>query len=162
MGIREAMKEENIEHPTSNIQRPTGYALDDNEHADRVEERVFDLEDRLLDYAAAIIRLVEDLPKTRAGNHVAAQLLRSGTSPLPNHGEAESAESPADFVHKLKICLKELRETKRWLRLVVRIPMRSSGEVDSLLQETIELIRIFAASIRTAEKRGNQPKDRER
>src|ERR1700674_1033866 len=78
-----------------------------------------------------------------AGNHVASQLLRSGTSPLPNHGEAESAESPADFVHKLKVCLKELCETKRWLRLVVRVPMLSSNVVNPLLQETIELIRIF-------------------
>src|SRR5205807_7066308 len=121
-------------------------------------EWIFDLEDRLLEYAATVIRLVEELPKTRAGNHVAAQLLRSGTSPLPNHGEAESAESPADFVHKLKVCLKELRETKRWLRLVVRVPMLSSSVVDSLLQETIELIRIFAASIRTAERRGGQAK----
>lgn len=162
MGIREAMRKGNIEHPTSNIQRPTRYAADDDESADRVAERVFDLEDRLLDYAAAIIRLVEELPKTRAGNHIAAQLLRSGTSPLPNHGEAESAESPADFVHKLKICLKELRETKRWLRLVARVPMLSPTDGDPLLQETVELIRIFAASIRTAEKRRNQLKNRER
>ncbi len=59
----------------------------------------YDLEERLLEYAANIIRLVEKLPDTRAGNHVAGQLLRSGTSPLPNHGEAQAAESPADFVH---------------------------------------------------------------
>ena len=144
----------------SNIQRRTNYGATDEKQAERVEDRVFDLEDRLLDYAAAIIRLVEELPKTRAGNHVSSQLLRSGTSPLPNHGEAESAESPADFVHKLKVCLKELRETKRWLRLVVRIPMLSSNVVNPLLQETIELIRIFAASIRTAEQRGGQAKSR--
>ena len=91
---------------------------------------------------------------------MASQLLRLGTSPLPNHGEAESAESAADFVHKLKVCLKELRETKRWLRLVVRVPMLSSDVVNPLLQETIELIRIFAASIRTAEQRGRQAKGR--
>jgi four helix bundle protein len=63
-------------------------------------------------------------------------------------------------VHKLKVCLKELRETKRWLRLVVRVPMLSSNVVNPLLQETIELIRIFAASIRTAEQRGGQAKGR--
>ena len=80
------MDRENIEHRTN-------YAAPDEKQAERVEDRVFDLEDRLLDYAAAIIRLVEELPKTRAGNHVASQLLRSGTPPLPNHGEAESAES---------------------------------------------------------------------
>ena len=83
----------------------------------------YDLEDRLLEYAAQIIRLVESLPATRAGNHVAGQLLRSGTSPLPNHGEAQAAESPADFVHKLKVCLKELRESRRWIRLVGHVPL---------------------------------------
>ncbi|MGH8101468.1 MAG: four helix bundle protein [Chthoniobacterales bacterium] len=121
---------------------------------------MFYLEERLLDYAASIIRLVEELPKTRTGKHIGAQLLRSGTSPLPN-GEAESAESPADFVHKLKICLKELRETKRWLRLVTRVPMLPSSDIDPCLQETIELIRIFVVSIRTAETRRQQTKLRE-
>jgi four helix bundle protein len=149
-------KTKNIEHSTSNIQHRTNYSIVETERAERVEDRVFDLEDRLLDYAAEIIRLVEELPKTRAGNHVAAQLLRSGTSPLPNHGEAESAESPADFIHKLKLCLKELRETKRWLRLVVRVPALPPRAVDPLLRETVELIRIFVASIRTAEKRSEQ------
>ncbi len=150
------MNKENIEHPTSNIQHRTSYSVEEGERAERVEDRVFDLEDRLLDYAAAIVRLVEELPKSGAGNHVAAQLLRSGTSTLPNHGEAESAESPADFIHKLKVCLKELRETKRWLRLVARIPALPAHTVDPLLAETVELIRIFAASIRTAEKRSEQ------
>ena len=150
------MNKENIEHPTSNIQHRTNYSVEEGERAERVEDRVFDLEDRLLDYAAAIVRLVEELPKSRAGNHVTAQLLRPGTSPLPNHGEAESAESPADFIHKLKVCLKDLRETKRWLRLVARIPALPAHAVDPLLAETVELIRIFAASIRTAEKRSGQ------
>lgn len=76
----------------------------------------YDLEERLLEYAARIIRLVERLPNTRAGNHVAGQLLRAGTSPLPNHAEAQ--ESRRDFVHKMRICLKELWESLRWLRLV--------------------------------------------
>jgi four helix bundle protein len=112
-------------------------------------EPKYDLENRLLDFAALIIRLVESLPRTRAGNHIAGQLLRSGTSPLPNHGEAEAAESPDDFIHKLRICLKELRETQRWLRLVERIPMNAE-ELSSALKESDELIRIFVASIRTA------------
>jgi four helix bundle protein len=111
--------------------------------------RKFDLEERLLDFAAMIIRLVESLPKTRAGNHIAGQLLRSGTSPLPNHAEAEAAESKPDFIHKLRICLKELRETKRWLRLVQRVPMEAS-ELSQALDESEELIRIFVASVRTA------------
>src|SRR5947199_2594397 len=106
----------------------------------------YDLEERLLEYAARIIRLVEKLPDTRAGNPVAGQLLRSGTSPLPNHGEAEAAESRQDFVHKLRVCLKELRETQRWLRLVQRVPLTADG-LPGALKESDELIRIFMASI---------------
>ncbi len=77
----------------------------------------------MLEYSARIIRLVERLPNTRAGNHVAGQLLRWGTSPLPNHREAQAAESVNDFGHKLKICLKELRESYRWLLLIQSVPM---------------------------------------
>jgi four helix bundle protein len=113
-------------------------------------ETKYDLEERLLEYAARVIRLVEKLPDSRAGNHVAGQLLRSGTSPLPNHGEAQAAESRKDFVHKLKICHKELRESRRWLRLIQRVPLLKSALVEPLVEETEELIRIFAASLRTA------------
>jgi four helix bundle protein len=112
----------------------------------------FDLEDRLLEYAAAIIRLVEELPPTRAGNHVAGQLLRSGTSPLPNHGEAQDAESRNDFIHKFKICLKELRESHRWLRLIHRVPLLPEHKVAPVLTETDELIRIFKTSLQTAQR----------
>jgi len=113
----------------------------------------YDLEERLLEYAARIIRLVERLPASRAGNHIAAQLLRSGTSPLPNHGEAQAAESRKDFIHKLKICHKELRESRRWLRLIQRVPLLKPAQVQPLADETEELIRIFAASLRTAASR---------
>ena len=154
--MKKKLPTSNVQHPTSKTQLRAVRYDDGAADASKIEERIFDLEDRLLEYAAAVIRLVEELPKTRAGNHVAAQLLRSGTSPLPNHGEAESAESPADFIHKLKVCLKELRETKRWLRLVLRIPALPDSAVDPLLRETVELIRIFVASIRTAGKRNNQ------
>ncbi len=113
----------------------------------------YDLEERLLEYAARIIRLAEQVTRSSAGQHVALQILRSGTSPLPNHGEAQAAESNRDFVHKLKICLKELRETLRWLRLIQRVPLVKKPErVASLLQETDELIRIFVTSIKTAQK----------
>ena len=145
------MKEDNIEHPTSNFERRSTEYEDRSTESPRIEERVFDLEQRLLDYAAAIIRVVEQPPKTRAGNHVAAQLLRSGTSPLPNHGEAEAAKSSADFIPKLRICLKEFRESRRWLLLIDRVPLVDTpAAVDSLLKETTELIRIFVASIRTS------------
>jgi len=80
--------------------------------------------------------------------------LRSGTSPLPNHGEAQAGESRADFIHKLKICLKELRESQRWLKLVQRVPLiKPPAKIDPLVQETDELIRIFVKSIQTAQQR---------
>jgi len=130
----------NAEHRTPNA-----------EH--RSNHRPYDLEERLLEYAAMVIRLVEGLPDTRPANHVGGQLLRSGTSPLFNHGEAEAAESSRDFIHKLKICLKELRESKRALRLIGRVPLTdSTTPLQEALQETEELIRIFVKSIQTAEK----------
>jgi len=100
-----------------------------------------------------VIRLVEDMAKTKAGNHVGGQLLRSGTSPYFNHGEAEAAESPRDFVHKMGVCLKELRETKRALKLTRKVPLvQPPTAVDPLLAETEELIKILFVSIRTANK----------
>lgn len=113
-----------------------------------------DLGDRLLNFCVEVIRLTEALPATRAGNHVAGQLLRSGTSPYPNHGEAQAAESPKDFIHKMRVGLKELRETYRWLKLVLRVPLiESPNQIEALIVECDELIRIFVASIRTAGKR---------
>jgi four helix bundle protein len=116
------------------------------------ERTPYDLEDRLLEFAAQIVQLVELLPSTKAGNHIAGQLLRCGTSPLSNHGEVEAAESRKDFLHKLRICLKELRETKRWLRLVGRLDLVDVSDLGVCLNETEELIRIFVASVGTAEK----------
>jgi len=114
----------------------------------------YDLEERLLEYSVTIIRLVEKLPHTRAGNHIASQLLRSGTSPYPNHAEAQAAESARDFVHKMRVCLKELRESERWLKLIERIPLlRDSTLLQEALGETEELIKIFVASIKTAQKK---------
>jgi four helix bundle protein len=110
----------------------------------------YDLEERLLNHAAEVVRFTEELPRTRAGNHVAAQLLRSGTSALPNHGEAQAAESIDDFIHKFSVCLKELRETLRWLRLCARVPLVKPAHVEPLAAETGELVAIFVASLRTA------------
>ena len=103
-------------------------------------------------FSTGIIRLVEELPNTRTGNHVANQLLRSGTSPYANHAEAQGAESTDDFVHKLRICLKELRETKRWILLIQRAALLNQAEkVRDLLLECEEFIKIFVQSIRPAE-----------
>lgn len=119
-----------------------------------MSERVYDLEERLLAYATSIIRATESFNRSTAGRHVAGQLLRSGTSPLSNHGEAQGAESQDDFIHKLRIVLKELRESSRWLQLARRVPLvKSPDRLDDLMTETNELISIFVASIRTAEKR---------
>jgi len=119
-----------------------------------MSERAFDLEDRLLDFAARIIRVSESMKPSPAGRHVGDQLLRSGTSPFANHGEAEGAESLNDFVHKLRICYKELRESRRWMRLAQRADLLDQPErLTPLLDEADELIRIFAASLRTAEKK---------
>ena len=112
----------------------------------------YELEDRLLDFAVRIIRVTESMKRTRAAVHVADQLLRSGTSPYGHHGEAESAESRADFLHKLRICAKELREARRWLRLVERAQLVAKPQLlAGIMAEAEELIRIFSASIRTAE-----------
>ncbi|MFN0077130.1 MAG: four helix bundle protein [Prosthecobacter sp.] len=113
----------------------------------------YDLEERLLNYAADIIRFTESMLKTDSGRHVSNQLMRSGTSPLGQQGEAVSAESSKDFIHKMKVALKELRETDRWLKLVVRVPLiPAKVSAKPLLKETDELIRIFVASIKTAQR----------
>lgn len=113
--------------------------------------RKFDLEERLLRFSVRTLRLVEKMPKTVAGRHVGNQLLRSGTSPYANHGEAEDAESSDDFIHKLKIRLKELRESWRWLRLIQNVPMIQKPDLmNPLISEADELIRIFRQSIITA------------
>ena len=80
----------------------------------------YDLEDQLVNYAAAIIQLVDGMRPTPAGRHIGGQLLRSGTSPLGSHGEAQAAESTKDFIHKFKVAFKELRESLRWLKLTAR------------------------------------------
>jgi len=115
-------------------------------------ERKFDLEDRMLEFTACLIKMVDALPTSRAGNHIAGQLLRCGTSPFANHGEVQAAESRKDFIHKLGICLKELKEIKRWIRLIARLELIPIKRVRPLLIETEELIRIFSASIGTAER----------
>jgi four helix bundle protein len=122
----------NAQRPTPNIEWPpvredngvyqlkpgTSNAHRSTSNAQRASKPRFDLEDRLLEFSARVIRLVDSLPNTRAANHIAGQLLRCGTSPYGNHGEVEAAESRKDFVHKLKVCLKELKETRRWLRVI--------------------------------------------
>ena len=100
------------------------------------EGKDFDLEERLIDFAVRIIRIAESLPKTKVGNHIGGQLIRSGTSPAPNYGEAHGAESRSDFIHKMKISFKELRETRIWLFMIVRADLiKPAQKLDTLIDE---------------------------
>ena len=118
------------------------------------KERQFDLQDRLVDYAVRIIRHSEALPDTKAGKHVAGQILRSGTSPAPNYGEAQGAESRDDFIHKVKVALKEMRETHIWLKIIAKANLiKPAKQLEPLMQETDELVAILFASAQTARKR---------
>jgi four helix bundle protein len=125
-----------------------------------MKQPIYDLEERLLSFSVRIIRVTEKISVSRPGRYVADQLLRSGCSPYGNHGEAESAESRDDFVHKLRVCLKELRETRRWLKLVAIVPLvERPAQLANLFTEADELIRIFSASVKTTQ-RNRAPKTR--
>jgi four helix bundle protein len=109
-----------------------------------------EIENRLIEFASRIIDLVEALPKTQAAKHLGGQLLRSGTSPALNYGEAQSAESREDFIHKMKICQKELRETLICLKLISKKNWFKESKLSPLLAENNELVAMFVASTRTA------------
>jgi four helix bundle protein len=108
------------------------------------------LQARFIDFGAKITGLVQKLPRSPAGTHYARQMLRSGTAAAPNYAEARSAESRADFIHKMRIVLKELNETAVWLRMAVRSGLVSSDVTSEIHTEAEELCRIVAASIKTA------------
>ena len=97
--------------------------------------------------------MVEEMPNSRVGHHVAGQLLRCATSPFANYGEAQGAESRRDFVHKLRLCLKELRESFAWLRFVERTRLADAEQVAELRLECDQLIAIMVSSIKTASKK---------
>ena len=113
------------------------------------QTRADELEERLINFAVRIVRLSSRLPRTPAGKHVAGQILRAGTSPAPNYGEARGAESHADFVHKLRIVLKELNETSIWLRIIERSRLLGPQLVANIMQENRDLCRIFTSSLKT-------------
>src|SRR5438445_5890228 len=112
-----------------------------------------ELEERLIDFAVRIIKLSARLPRNPAGRHIAGKILRSGTSPAPNYGEARGGESSADFVHKLRIVLKELNETSIWLRIIERSEIVKRELLADIISENSELCRIFTASLKTARQR---------
>ena len=115
-----------------------------------------DLGERLLEYGARIIKLVESLPNTLVGRRVADQLLRSGTSVGANYEEARAAESKDDFVHKLQIALKELRESNYWLRLLLKAGKVSANRMASLLDESDQLRAVLSKSVATAKGRAKE------
>jgi four helix bundle protein len=118
----------------------------------------FNLCERFLDFADRVCSVVEALPETRIGRRIADQLLRSGTSPLGNYEEACAAESKRDFVHKMRVCLKEVRESRAWLRLTARRSLLPAARLEDLIDEADQLARIIGQSIATAKgirKKGN-------
>lgn len=118
-----------------------------------MEKTRYDLEDRLVEYTCRMIDVVEALPNTRSGNYIAGQLIKSCHSPTFNYGEVQAAESRADFIHKLGICLKELKECRTALKIIVKRQMIKPIErLQDVFKETEELIAIVAKSIDTAQK----------
>ena len=113
----------------------------------------FDLEERLISFSVLIIEIVNEMPNTKAGNHLSGQLIRSGTSVSLNYGEAQSGESRKDFIHKMKVVLKELRESFVCMKIIHRTKLyKTEMKVESALKENNELISIFVKSIETAQK----------
>ena len=113
----------------------------------------YNLEERLIDFSSDIVALINQIPNNRPGNHLANQLIRSGTSVSLNYGEAQSAESRKDFIHKMKVILKELRETLICIRLLLRTKLyKDENTIFRLITEANELISIFVKSIETAQK----------
>ena len=116
----------------------------------------YGLEDRLVRFATTTCQLGNRLPRSALGQHVALQLARSSTSTFANYGEVQSAESRRDFIHKLAICLKELRETRTWLKFIRKMTLLPAESVDGVLRECEELVAILATSIRTARRNGRR------
>jgi four helix bundle protein len=113
-------------------------------------ERNAALQHRLVRLAGLVCKVAGCLPRGEAGRHIGGQLVRCGTAPAANYAEARSAESRKDFIHKMKVCLKELRETYAWLELARELGAGKAGMVESAISETDELVAIFVTSIATA------------
>lgn len=116
----------------------------------------YDLEDRLVAYAVSILNIADSLPGDRGATHLGGQLVRSGTAPALCYGEAQGAESRKDFIHNMRISLKELRETNVCLKIIMSMGyVSNASEVVKTLEETNQLISIFVKSIATARKNMN-------
>ena len=119
-----------------------------------MNHRKFDLEERLIDFSVEVVKFYEFLKPKKPSVHLGGQLIRSSTSPSLNYGEANAAESKRDFIHKMKVCLKELRETYNCLRIINGAELHdNSNKMKTLLIENNELISIFVTSINTAKRK---------
>src|ERR1043166_8199334 len=107
--------------------------------------------ERLWEFSVRVAKVVDALPDTRMGKHIAGQLCRCGTSSAPNYDEAVAAESRADFVHKLSVAWKEMRERRGWLRFIARLGMLPGKRISSLVDESDQLCRILSSSVATAQ-----------
>jgi four helix bundle protein len=117
-----------------------------------------ELLERLINFAARVGKVVDALPDSRMGRHIGSQLVRSGTSPAPNYEEGCAAESRADFVHNLSIALKELRESRTWIRLIIKTEMLTEHRLGELLDECNQLCNIIAQSIVNAKENKKRSK----
>lgn len=111
-----------------------------------------ELSDRLLRFAARTGKVVDALPDTRMGRHIAGQMVRCSTSPAPNYEEACAAESRDDFIHKMHTCLKELSESRCWLRLITQTDLLPEQRMAELADECSQRCNIFGQAIVTAKK----------
>jgi len=116
-----------------------------------------ELSDRLWKFAARVGKVVDALPDSRLGRHIAGQLVRCGTSSPPNYDEACAAESRDDFAHKIGIALKEMRETRGWLQFAVIAELLPQKRISALVQESEELAKILGKSSATVRKRFRHP-----
>ena len=126
-----------------------------------MDRETYDLEERLIDFAVIAINIGESLPKTKAGGYLSGQIIRSGMSPALVYGEAQSAESRKDFIHKISIILKELRETRINMNIISKKGfLKDRSLLINSLQEVNELISIFVKSLKTAKKNGQKNVER--
>jgi four helix bundle protein len=121
-----------------------------------MERKGKNLENRLIEFAVAVLKLAELLPKNAAGNYYSGQIIRSGSAPALQYGEAQSAESRRDFIHKMKGCLKELRETYISLKIINKMKWLPAEKIEPVIYENNELIAIFVSSINTAQTNNNR------
>jgi four helix bundle protein len=139
-----------------NIEQEIPIALGTNGEmkSQHLDKRKFDLEERLIDFAVLLIEISESVHTTQAGRHISAQIVRSGTSPAMQYGEAQNAELESDFIYMLKILLKELRETLVGLKIIKQVPLTNKMKiVDAGIMECTQLISLFNKSIETAKRK---------